>query len=567
MKAEETNGKNSMSLLKQIAFTQGIMVTFLGAIGGYFLSLIISTWRSASGSQSGHLLTLWLGLGAITLIFIWVGHSSLFSKLFKIDFKKTLKIDAYSYLPLLFFFVHFLPIRFPGHISELEKFKFPIGFVFVSLVYWKAILVLHTFVKHKSLFQYNVVFTKKFLFWFVLVCYLSLSVWVATAIRSGGDEPYYLLVTQSLVKDHDFDISNNFKREDYETFYPQGELTRIVSSRTDGKTYLGMRFGLPVLMLPGFFLGGWYGSVLLMNIIAAFLVVNMFLLMEETLSDKKTAFYLALVLGFSIPLIFYSSRIYHNIPAALLFLLAFRWIKQSDQNLPGGAIASLMIAFLPWLQNQYTIISLILSFYLFIKLINAGKARYFILYMVPLVTSAIIFLVTNSCISGGYLQPDEAGYGFFSNFSIRSSLSTLISIFIDQETGILFYTPIYILAFWGIFYFVRYIPSRLEILVWLAIIISHLSIQSLVPTYGGGYAFNRPLIVIVPFLGVFIGSCLKNKSNRNKILPLFKILSGIGLFISFFLTAFPWLLNDNQNGKNVFFELFLFLLRREGMTI
>ena len=35
----------------------------------------------------------------------------------------------------------------------------------------------------------------------------------------GGDEPHYLVITQSLLQDHDLDIENNHARKDYAAYY------------------------------------------------------------------------------------------------------------------------------------------------------------------------------------------------------------------------------------------------------------------------------------------------------------------------------------------------------------
>src|SRR5262245_29152909 len=36
----------------------------------------------------------------------------------------------------------------------------------------------------------------------------------------SGDEPHYLVITQSLLTDHDFRIENNHQREDYRAYFP-----------------------------------------------------------------------------------------------------------------------------------------------------------------------------------------------------------------------------------------------------------------------------------------------------------------------------------------------------------
>ena len=56
------------------------------------------------------------------------------------------------------------------------------------------------------------------------------SAWWLADILPGGDEPHYLIITQSLLKDRDLQIENNHARGDYSEYF-RGELPgRIFSA-------------------------------------------------------------------------------------------------------------------------------------------------------------------------------------------------------------------------------------------------------------------------------------------------------------------------------------------------
>ena len=68
-----------------------------------------------------------------------------------------------------------------------------------------------------------------------------------------GDEPFYLLTTQSLMEDLDLDLRNQYKARSYESFFdhPDGLWRQSVPAR-DGRLLSPHNPGLSVLIIPGF---------------------------------------------------------------------------------------------------------------------------------------------------------------------------------------------------------------------------------------------------------------------------------------------------------------------------
>ena len=85
--------------------------------------------------------------------------------------------------------------------------------------------------------------------------YLALGAHLTTAISATGDEPYYLLVTHSLIEDGDVDLADDFASRSYAPFY-WGTLnprTSGVLATADGRVQARSFQGLqPVLLLPGY---------------------------------------------------------------------------------------------------------------------------------------------------------------------------------------------------------------------------------------------------------------------------------------------------------------------------
>ena len=82
---------------------------------------------------------------------------------------------------------------------------------------------------------------------------LAASVVLARADRiPSGDEPHYLIITQSLLKDGDLRIQNNHDRGDYFDYHDNGLPPDFLQRGTDGQIYSVHAPGISVLLLPAF---------------------------------------------------------------------------------------------------------------------------------------------------------------------------------------------------------------------------------------------------------------------------------------------------------------------------
>ena len=92
-----------------------------------------------------------------------------------------------------------------------------------------------------------------------------LAVWWSTTDRISltGDEPHYLILTASLLRDGDFDIGNNYA-EDAQTGEIYGPIAVRHSVGRDGREWPSHTPGVSALLVPAFALGGWLGARLML---------------------------------------------------------------------------------------------------------------------------------------------------------------------------------------------------------------------------------------------------------------------------------------------------------------
>ncbi len=85
----------------------------------------------------------------------------------------------------------------------------------------------------------------------------------------GGDEPHYLVITQSLLLDGDIKIENNHRRGDYQAYYAGSLAPHYIRRGVNGEIYSIHAPGLSALVAPAFAIAGYRGVVFLLLVLSA----------------------------------------------------------------------------------------------------------------------------------------------------------------------------------------------------------------------------------------------------------------------------------------------------------
>ena len=294
----------------------------------------------------------------------------------------------------------------------------------------------------------------------------SVAAWQVSPSVPGGDEPHYLIITQSLLKDGDLRIENNHRNGDYRAFY-SGELPKPDYRRRgrNGEIYSIHAPGLPVLVAPAFALAGYAGVVVFLILLAASGSALAWHLARTVSGSTEAAWVAWAATTLSVSAIFHSFTVYPDGPGAVLALTGVWALLRAERESRTGAerlapwwLHGTALAMLPWIHTRFALIAGSLGALVLLRLSTtrnaAGKAVAFL--TVPAV-SALCWVGFFIAIYG---TPDPSAPYANEEGSASFIPGGLAGLFFDQRFGVFAYAPVLMTAVAGLVVMARRRDSR-----------------------------------------------------------------------------------------------------------
>jgi hypothetical protein len=202
------------------------------------------------------------------------------------------------------------------------------------------------------------------LFVIVTAVFGSLAIYFVPRMDASGDEPHYLVMAQSLGREHDLDLRDNYGREDWKEYRGGPTDPHYAAPRKDGRPFPGHAPGLPFLLAPIYAVGGRLACVLLLSaMVAGSGALAFWIATREGLS--ASAALLAGLLAAGPPLAAFSLHVYTEAPSALALFGAYSLLRFSRREWAAGASAGIACA-LPFLHPRMAAGSLAIAFAAFL---------------------------------------------------------------------------------------------------------------------------------------------------------------------------------------------------------
>lgn len=505
----------------------------------------------------------------ILILGLWAAFSFVLGKTSRLPYRDALDLDFPTYFPLLFFalaplsLVHYLTFEDLHHRMKL----FMLAVIF-AVLYLKAVRVARIVRERPAPW---LLWIRRFpslpprrqvliLFFAAVLIYNGGSLlMMSNGVSFGGDEPHYLLITHSLLKDGDFDLADNYAQRDYGRFLAPNAVieAHVLPGTKPGGQYSFHSPGVSILLLPFYALGTLFGkSVLIfllrfgMSLFGALFGVQMFLFARQEWQRAGLALGLWALFSFTSPVFFYSLHLYPEIIVALFAFTVFRLVRFSPKLSRARLLLCgfLLSSFIWFHALKYFFILVPLFLYAVWVLLKKRRIRSDIAFFLgPIALIFLLYFYFQFSIYGS-LNPTSVSWqgamdqqqtvSFLKTLTripVRFQVDTLLGYFLDQRDGLLFYAPIYFFAFLGLVELIR--RKRKDFWLLLFITGPYVFVSAFLTQRAGYAPPARPMVAVVWGMAILVGWFLA--FNAKKIFA-YVMDFAVGLSV-----LFVWLLCQN----------------------
>lgn len=289
------------------------------------------------------------------------------------------------------------------------------------------------------------------LFAFAAILCSTVAIRYVRTMGPSGDEVDYLMLTQSVWREGDLDLRDNFARGDY-LEYLTGFDRMPGGVHRHGRYYPIHSGGLPVLAAPVYAFFGRSGCAVLLALLAAGAAALVRDVARRLTGDEEAAL-VAWTATIGPPVFYYTAFFYAEVPVAFGIALAFHRILFGRRGID-GVVAALALSALPWLHLRMAVASGAIGLFALLRL--RGRAR--VAFLATGLAMGAVF-VWYQLVSYESLSPYARYGGHPPVFVVnRTPARTLVGIFVDGGFGLLPHAPAFLLAFAGALAFARSRP-------------------------------------------------------------------------------------------------------------
>ena len=360
----------------------------------------------------------------------------------------------------------------------------------------------------------------------ILVYVASIDIRATRGASITGDEPFYLITTQSLIEDRNLDLRRQYELHSYESFFDHRDgLWTQSSARDNGKLLSPHNPGLSIFIIPGFKFGGLIGVQIQMMIMAALTFSLSYILLVKIIGRFWISWFTTIGVAITATAIIYSTEIYPEFPAALSLIIALLIIQKTNQTTIWQATGLLLcLTAMVWFGVKYAPLAGLVAVWGFWRMDSPVRAVFLVFTILTASLYCWFHLETFGGLTPYSVNLVYSGDGTISilgsHLDFTQRLYRPLGLFLDERFGIARWAPIllFVLPAVPLLWKINGLPRLV-----LALIVVQIFIATFVVITMMGWWFpGRTLVTVLPLMG----------------LPLAILLMQSPIWVRFFLGLF-----------------------------
>ena len=384
----------------------------------------------------------------------------------------------------------------------------------------------------------------------------AMGAWALRARIPAGDEPHYLIITQSLLGDGDLRIENNHQRGDYFPYHATELRPDYIQRGQDGQIYSIHAPGISVVVAPAFALAGWPGAVVSVVLLASLAAWLLWRAIWELTDSAAAAWIGASAFAFSAPGYFHGFTIFPDgagaVPVAATVWALVRLDRGRALSIGALIVIGIGLAALPWLHTRFALTAGALGLVLLLRLWpRPDRVRVVAAFLAIPAASALAWFSFFWAIWG--TPSPAAPYGGATQSAWAHVLPGVPGLLADQHFGLIPNAPIYGAALLGLLTLARW-RRRLALEIALVFGTYLFAVATYRMWWGGFSAPGRFLVSVLPLLSVPLAAAWIRGSAGRRALLLLLLTVGIAMVTARVAVEAGALLYNERDGYDRLLE-------------
>ena len=295
------------------------------------------------------------------------------------------------------------------------------------------------------------------IFLIVVILFVAFFIRPKFRISFTGDEPHYLVMVNSMLKDGDLNLKNDYLLKRYNDYYPV-ELDNYHLSKADPTNntswYSVHGPGLPLLLAPFVFLFGTAkGAFLATTLFALVLLYLVFVWTRRITGNESVAWVCTFILFGSASFLGLLGTVYPDLVIAVFLLSSVLIMETKNRSKWYLILLGLIFGFAPWVHVKTLLIMGTIGIIVIYQILKEQRSRKtrLIEFAYIVFPALLLFIPFELKTYQWYhtLSPGGSYTGYSTLFQL-SPLVTLPAMAFDQTKGFFINNPGFFLVFLGI---------------------------------------------------------------------------------------------------------------------